>query len=99
MNRRLEGSSLSSQKFYNSPSPLRKVFRKFVERSRRKQTAKRSRKVKRDTPIASTQRRSPDPDDFTGSEQRIEIRGLISLDARRKDLALEIRGDEIRALQ
>ena len=55
--------------------------------------------VEREPAIVLPERFEPAPHDLARSRQRVEIRRLVALDARRQDLGLENRRDERRALQ
>ena len=55
--------------------------------------------VQREPAVAIAERLDAAPDDFAGGGQRVEIGGVVALDARREDLALEDRRRQRRALQ
>ena len=55
--------------------------------------------VQRDAAVALAERLDADPDDFAGRHDRVEIRRVVDVEARRQDLGLEDRRRQRRALQ
>src|SRR5581483_2002137 len=66
---------------------------------RRQQRLQMVREIHGDAAVAVAERLDPDPHDFTRGGDRIEIPGVVDVDARREDLGFEDRRGQGRPLQ